>query len=99
MQRREFDNLMDGRSAKIADLFKSSCDSQGLIDALSRAKQNGATDEEIETARNEIAKVEIEIDPKIRSEMDKFIAKQREMGTKERTIRRMVQRMWNIQVI
>lgn len=99
MQRPEFDNLMDGKPAKFADMLNFPDNGTGLMGLLANAKGPNASKEAIEKAREEIAKVETEISPKVRAEMDNFINQQRQIGTKERTIRRMVQRMFNITVV
>lgn len=98
MQAREFENLMDGKPAKMFDMLQSEQHS-GLMGLLLNAQQKKATPEQVEAARSEIKKVETEISALERQRMDKFINDQRAIGTKERAIRRMVQRMWNITVI
>jgi DNA-binding transcriptional regulator YhcF (GntR family) len=52
-----------------------------------------------EVTKAEVKKMEVEISPKVRDEMDQFIAEHRKIGTKERTIRRLVKTRWNIKVI
>lgn len=49
--------------------------------------------------RAEIKKIEQEISPRVKAEMDQFIAEHRKIGTKERTIRRLVKTRWNIKVV
>jgi len=96
MQAPEFNKLMNGNLAKIANVQP---DNIGLMQTLLKAQQKNATSDDINTAREEIKKVEVEISSTERQRMDAFIARQRKIGTKERTIRRMVQRMWNIQIV
>lgn len=99
MQRPEFDNLMDGKPAKFAEMLNFPDNGTGLMGLLANAKGPNASKEAIEKAREEIAKVEVEIPQQVRYEMNAFINKQRQLGTKERTIRRMVQRLYNITVV
>lgn len=102
MQKTEFNNLMDGAEAKYAnfDTMLQSDDLMGkLLAAQSKGQSKGHSKEQVNEAREEIAKHEAPIDPNVRYKMDLFISQQRAIGTKERTIRRMVQRMWNIAVI
>lgn len=47
----------------------------------------------------EVKKLEQVISPAVRAEMDQFIEEHRKLGTKERTIRRLVKTRWNIKVI
>lgn len=101
MQGPQFDNLMSGKPAKYALMGDGDNElSNSALSALfGKARQPDASPETVQEARAEIEKREVEISPAERARMDSFIAKQREIGTKERTIRRMVQRMWNITVI
>lgn len=98
MQKPEFDKLMNGQEARLAELFKTMPDAN-LMGKIAQAQAKDHTKQDVTEAREEIAKHEVVIEPKVRAEMDAFIAKQRAIGTKERTIRRMVQRMWNIAVV
>lgn len=99
MQRKEFNNLMDGQEARLADMFKTMPDNSLMMSKILQAQAKVHTKQDVAEAREEIAKHEVVIAPEVRAEMDNFINKQRLAGTKERTIRRMVQRMWNIAVI
>lgn len=99
MQRKEFNHLMYGQEARMAEMFASVPTNDGLMGKILQAQSKNHTKQDIQEAREEIAKHEVIISPNVRAEMDAFIAKQRELGTKERTIRRMVQRMFNIVVI
>jgi len=101
MTSNNFNNLMDGESAKWVKMFdKNQTDpAENLTKALVAAQNTNSTNEEVETARSEIKKLEVEIPTPERQKMDNFIKKQRDLGTKERTIRRKVQSKWNITVI
>lgn len=99
MQAREFDNLMDGKSAKFAEMFKDQPNSEGLMGALLRAQQKNASNADIETAREEIEKEEVEMPSELRAKIDSFIKQQKEKGVNDRAIRRAVQRKFEIYVI
>lgn len=91
MQQQEFGNLMDGKSAKWADL--KAFTGKELQDILLNKNIS------VEEKRQKIEKQEIEIPLAIRSQIDKFMEEQRKLGVKNRTIRRMVKRKFNIAVI
>lgn len=93
MNRPEFNNLMSGNPAKWAQL------NEELTPFINLAQQKGATKAEVSEAKSEIKKAQVDINPTERFRMDKFISEQRNLGTKERTIRRMVQRQWNITIL
>lgn len=97
MQSREFDNLMDGKAASFAQLSDES--NVGLMGKLLRAQSKDATTEQIQIARTEIEKVEVEIPKNTRSAIDSVINSERSKGTSERAIRRIVQRRFKIQVV
>lgn len=99
MQAPEFDNLMNGNAAKFADMFDQRNNIKGLGELLSRAKQNDATPADIEAAREEIKKQEVEIPGPLRFKIDMFIQQQKQAGKSDRAIRRLVQRKFNITVI
>ena len=89
MQSQEFDKLMAGQPAKWAD----------VTDLSFKPFTKKPTIQQRKDAKEEIERVEKPIPENIKSEIYRFINKEREKGTKERTIRRMVQRKWNIKVI
>lgn len=100
MQEKEFDHLMDGKSAKFAEMFmKSDNDTDGLAGLLAKAQQKNAPLQVIEEAREEISKREVDIPSKLRGEIDTFINKNRSAGKSERQLRRMVQKKFHISVV
>lgn len=83
MQSKEFDKLIEGGPANWAQM-----------ENLSNLKKLTK-----EQAKEEIKKNETPIPDNIRNDINRFISEQRQKGIRERTIRRMVQRKWNIKVI
>jgi len=70
----EFDNLMNGKEARFADMFKSANQNTlGLAGLLAKAQSKEATPEEIEEARKEISKQEVVIPGPLRFKIDIFI--------------------------
>lgn len=96
MQDREFNNLMDGKPAKWADLQmkppeRDQLDDQinlTLIPGESKAKQ-----------RAEIKAAEKPIPYHISDAIHKYVKEERAKKISERAIRRAVKRKWNIYVI
>lgn len=99
MNRPEFDNLMDGKPAKFADMFNVQNDTIGLAGLLARAQSKWATTEDIEQAQQEITKQQVEIPGPLRFKIDIFIQQQKELGKSDRFIRRAVQKKFKIAVI
>lgn len=99
MQSHEFDNLMDGKLAKFAELFKDDVNSGGLMGLLARAQSRQANASDVEAAQAEIKKQEVEIPSPLRFKIDIFIQQQKELGKSDRFIRRAVQKKFNIAVV
>lgn len=91
MQSPEFNKMMEGQQAKWADL--SGLTGKEIKDVLFNKNVP------VEEKREEIAKQEVPIPIEIRNQIDKFIADHQKLGTKNRTIRRMVKRKFNIVVV
>lgn len=99
MNRPEFDQLMDGKPAKIADFLNMESAEPGIALLLARAQSRHATAEDVEAAQTEIKKHEVEIPGPLRFKMDIFIQQQKDLGKSDRFIRRAVQKKFNIAVI
>lgn len=99
MQAPEFDQLMQGKPAKFAEFFKDDVNSEGLMGLLARAQSRQATTEDVEVAREEIKKQEVEIPGPLRFKIDRFIQQQKDAGRSDRFIRRAVQKKFNIAVV
>ena len=89
MQSPEFDKLMKNQQAMWAELG----DKPNLTRLLKGDELS------VVEKQQEIAKEETPIPQEIQSAIHKFIEEQKKLGTKSRTIRRMVKRKWNIEVI
>lgn len=90
MQSPEFNKLMSNQQAMWAEL---GAEKAFLKQALK------SDDISVDEKRQEIAKEEVPIPDHIQAEINKFINQQKELGIKNRTIRRMVMRKWNIKVV
>lgn len=99
MQAPEFEQLMQGKPAKFADLTKMENDNVGLMGLLARAQSRQSTKEDVEAAQAEIKKKEVEIPGPIRFKINIFIQQQKELGKSDRSIRRAVQKKFNIAVV
>lgn len=94
MQTQEFNKLMEFQDAKWADIQK-------LMWAKPTTPTQGniVSEEQKAEMREEIQKHEEPIPAEIQTTVHRFIEEQKKLGTKNRTIRRMVQRKWNIKVV
>lgn len=90
MQSQEFGKMMEGQQAMWAEnIFRKGNFSELFKDV----------EENKEELRAEIEKQEVPIPAEIRSQIDTFIQHHKTLGTKARTIRRMVKRKFNIIVV
>lgn len=90
MQSLEFNKLMLGSQAMWADLSKTD---DGLLQLLKDPNADKLL------VRKQIEEKEVEIPVEMRTKIDAFIADCKKRGVKERTIRRQVQRKFNIVVV
>jgi len=84
MQSKEFEHLIQGDPAQWAQFSKI---------------PNLTTLTEKKEFKKEIQQNQIPIPENVQSEINRFMTTERQKGTKERTIRRMVKRKWNITVV
>lgn len=89
MNSQNFDQLMKGIPANWAKMEGQ--ENRFLSAALTK-------EEKIE-ALKDIENRQEPVPDKIRSEINEFVAQHKKLGTKERTVRRLVKRFWNIEVI
>lgn len=96
MQDREFNNLMDGKPAKWADLQMRSAEKYQLDDQFNLTLIPGESKSE---QRNKIKAVEKPIPHHISDAIHKYVKEARVKKISERAIRREVKRRWNIFVV
>jgi len=96
MQEREFNNLIEGKPAKWADLQMRSSERGQLEDQINLTLIPG---ESKKKQRNKIKEVEKPIPHHISEAIHKYVKEERVKKISERAIRRAVKRKWNIYVV
>jgi hypothetical protein len=96
MQDREFNNLMDGRPAKWADIENRSPERDQIDDQLNFSLIKGESKAE---QRAKIKAIEKPIPHHISDAIHTYIKEERLKKVSERAIRRAVKRKWNIYVV
>ena len=96
----EFHNMMNGDPAKWAPLHLNELtEPSPLMGLLAKAKSKDHTSEDIERAQEAIKEQEVEIPQNTRAAIDLMIKLEREKGTSERAIARIIQRRFKITVV
>jgi len=94
----QFNNLMSGDLAKWADL-QSVSEPSPLMGLIAKAKSKNHTSEDVKAAQSAITEREVEIPQNTRNAIDLMIKGEREKGTSERAIARIIKRRFKITVV